>query len=67
MLLYVLLILLGLLMLLRPNFFWLISERWKSGPASEPSVLYQVSTRIGGAFCLIAGAAAVIATLLGLE
>lgn len=48
--------LLGLLMLRKPDCFWLISEKWKSDSADGPSDLYIFSTKIGGIILLVVGA-----------
>ncbi|WP_159881906.1 DUF6199 family natural product biosynthesis protein [Paenibacillus puerhi] len=45
----------GLLMLLRPQALWALTESWKSADATEPSDLYLWSTRFGGIICLLAG------------
>ncbi|WP_284641703.1 DUF6199 family natural product biosynthesis protein [Paenibacillus silviterrae] len=60
----VLLVLIGLLMMVKPSVLWAVTESWKSGDATEPSVLYLWSTRLGGALMTVAGAAAVAAGLL---
>lgn len=46
---------LGLLMLLRPDAFYEITEGWKSSSCGEPSDLYILSARIGGGFMLAVG------------
>ncbi|MDQ0173618.1 DUF6199 family natural product biosynthesis protein [Paenibacillus tundrae] len=48
--------LIGLLMLIAPSFLWVITEKWKSSDATEPSALYTFSVRIGGAACLVIAA-----------
>ena len=37
----------GLFLFLRPDLFWKLTEQWKS--ADEPSNLYRISTKVGGA------------------
>ncbi|WP_409340740.1 DUF6199 family natural product biosynthesis protein [Paenibacillus sp. MBLB4367] len=59
--LYMLLVLIGLLMLIKPNVFWKLTESWKSNDAMEPSFLYVMSTRLGGGMCALAGIAGIIA------
>lgn len=49
------LILIGLLMILKPEFIWSIAESWKSADATEPSSLYIGSIRFGGTMCMIVG------------
>jgi len=48
-------ILIGLLMLIRPGVLWIITEKWKSDDATEPSDLYKISTRIGGVMFTLVG------------
>lgn len=50
----------GLFMALSPKGFYDFSESWKSSSGSEPSRLYEISTRIGGVLCLIAGIGSVV-------
>ncbi len=47
----------GLLMLVKPELVWYLSEKWKSQDASEPTALYGWSIRFGGAVCVIIGIA----------
>jgi hypothetical protein len=53
----------GLIMILRPDLIWLIAESWKSGDGTEPSGLYLISTRFGGAACLLAGIGGIVAAI----
>lgn len=48
--------LVGLLMLIAPSVLWIITEKWKSSDATEPSSLYTFSTRIGGVVSLVIAA-----------
>ncbi|WP_164848792.1 MULTISPECIES: DUF6199 family natural product biosynthesis protein [Paenibacillus] len=48
--------LVGLLMLIAPSVLWVITEKWKTSDATEPSALYRFSVRIGGAACLVIAA-----------
>lgn len=50
----------GLLMLLRPEGFFALTEGWKSDRAGEPSSLYRFSTRFGGAVLLAVGTTAIL-------
>jgi uncharacterized membrane protein len=54
------LIIAGVLMMVRPNVVWTITESWKSNDATEPSNLYKWSTRFGGAMCTIVGVGVII-------
>ncbi len=54
----------GVVMLVRPETVFQITESWKSSTNNEPSNLYIASTRIGGIAFLIIGAASIIASLL---
>ncbi|TJY43077.1 hypothetical protein E5161_04050 [Cohnella pontilimi] len=57
----VVLVLVGVLMLIRPNMIWTITESWKSSDATEPSSLYVFSTRFGGVMVTLAGIAGIVA------
>lgn len=54
-LLYIALMLFGLFMLLLPQYFWMLTEQWKSEDATEPSTIFIGSTRFGGVMCTIVG------------
>ena len=60
----IVLVLIGLVMLFRPSFWWELTESWKNGTASEPSDFYLKVTRIGGAVFLVVGAAGAILALV---
>ncbi len=51
---------LGLLMLLWPQAVFTFTEGWKSDSPGQPSGLYLLSTRIGGAAMLAVGVLSVI-------
>ena len=55
------LIVVGGLLLIKPDIFWLITESWKSSDATEPSNLYVFSTRVGGGLCIAVGIGGIIA------
>ncbi len=55
----------GLFMLFKPGGVWTVTEKWKSSGADEPSSIYIVSIRIGGALCTLAGLASTIVYLSG--
>ncbi|GAA4834165.1 hypothetical protein GCM10023310_09570 [Paenibacillus vulneris] len=61
MVLSVLLILLGVFMICKPSIIWTLTESWKSNDATEPSKVYIVSTRFGGAMLSLAGIAGIVA------
>lgn len=63
-LLYIALIGAGLIMIIRPQWIWAITEEWKSNDATEPSDFYLLSTRFGGVMCTLAGIGGVIASFL---
>lgn len=48
-------ILIGLFVFLKPQWFWALTERWKSYRAEEPSDFYKTATRIGGIFFIAMG------------
>lgn len=48
-------ILIGLFLFLKPQWFWALTERWKSYRAEEPSDFYKTTTRIGGIFFIAMG------------
>ena len=50
----------GVFYLLRPDIVWTMTERWKSHRADEPSDLYAIMIRIGGAIVLLGGIALII-------
>ncbi len=56
----IILLLAGALMICNPNAVFQITQGWKSYSASEPSKLYIISTRIGGAAFAIAGLLGII-------
>ncbi|WP_407074312.1 DUF6199 family natural product biosynthesis protein [Paenibacillus lacisoli] len=40
--------LLGFVMIIKPDAFWLLTESWKNNADAEPSHFYLWSTRLGG-------------------
>ena len=58
------LLLFGLLMLVSPNTFYLITEGWKSDYATEPSSLYVWSTRFGGIMFTLVGGGGIVASFI---
>lgn len=65
-LLGILLVIIGLVMLIRPDLVFLIAESWKGHTNNEPSTLYCISTRIGGGLFFITWLASFVCSLLGL-
>ena len=56
----------GLVMLLKPQAVYTLTESWKSNTPGEPSDFYLLSTRIGGGFFLAAGTVgAIVLAVLG--
>ena len=60
----ILFMILGVVMLRFPEFIYEITESWKSYSAGEPSDLYKLSTRIGGAAFILIGIAALVVQFL---
>ena len=60
----ILFLILGAVMLRFPEFVYEITESWKSYSAGEPSDLYKLHTRIGGAAFILIGIAALVVELL---
>lgn len=56
-------VMIGAFMIIRPNSFYEITEKWKSTADSEPSNLFLFSTRFGGIMFLLAGIAGLIVFL----
>ncbi|WP_078548800.1 DUF6199 family natural product biosynthesis protein [Litchfieldia alkalitelluris] len=63
-LLGIILFIIGLTMIIKPSFIWLIAESWKSEDATEPSGLYLMSTRFGGIMCSLVGISSIVITFL---
>ncbi|MDD3428436.1 MAG: hypothetical protein PHG02_00335 [Oscillospiraceae bacterium] len=51
---------LGVFMVITPQTVYAFTQSWKNSTAAEPSDLYLLSTRIGGGFCCLAGAAGIV-------
>lgn len=54
----------GLLMLISPSTFYSITQSWKNDSKSEPSNLFIVSTRFGGAMFSFVGIASILLQFL---
>ena len=54
----------GILAFLKPDFIWKVTEQWKSYSADEPSDLYLFSTKFGGILFILLGIAAVLLPLI---
>lgn len=51
---------LGAFLLLKPDLYWRLTERWKSYYADEPSDIYIRSTKLGGVLVALIGVAIII-------
>ncbi len=56
--------LLGLFFFTKPDLVWMLTERWKSYAADEPSELYRKSTRLGGILFFLLGLAMIVLPFL---
>lgn len=56
----ILLIVLGLVMVVFPEFIYELTESWKSDVIGPPSRWYIIGTRFGGVMCTLAGLGGVI-------
>ena len=45
----------GIIMLIKPEWVYLLTESWKHDGSSEPSGWYLFSTRFGGVMCTLVG------------
>lgn len=61
----ILLLVVGLIMTISPETWFDLTQSWKSYSAADPSKLFIISTRVGGAFMLVAGIAAFIVQFIG--
>ena len=52
--------LLGFFFFAKPDLVWMLTERWKSYAADEPSELYRKSTRLGGILFFLLGLAMIV-------
>lgn len=62
----ILFVALGIVMLISPKTFFELTESWKGMTSDEPSSLYIISTRFGGAAFLVVGILSIVVSLLGL-
>lgn len=60
----ILLVLVGTFMIVKPDWFWLITESWKSSHSSEPSLVYRWYTKEGGMIFLIIGISGIIGAFM---
>ncbi|MBD3918528.1 hypothetical protein H8B09_07170 [Paenibacillus sp. PR3] len=58
---FILLVIIGIVILIKPSILWQVTESWKSDGAERPSDLYKLSTRFGGIMMSIAGLSGVVA------
>lgn len=56
----ILLAIAGVIMTVRPQWIFSLTEMWKNDSATEPSDLYLTSTRVGGVFFILIGIGAII-------
>ena len=56
----ILFLIIGFIMLRYPEFIYEITESWKSYSYGDPSDLYVLSTRVGGAVFIILGIACIV-------
>lgn len=56
--------LLGLFLFIKPELVWMLTERWKSYAADEPSDLYRKSTQLGGILFILLGLAMIVLPLV---
>lgn len=54
----------GIFMILKPEVIYDITESWKNNRSGEPSDLYLLSTKIGGVLCLLLGVAGAVILLV---
>lgn len=54
----------GIIMLLKPQWVYMLTELWRSSVAGEPSRLYLLSTRIGGGCVTAVGILAIVVFFL---
>lgn len=52
--------LLGLFLFIKPDLVWMLTERWKSYAADEPSDLYRKGTQLGGILFILLGLAMIV-------
>ena len=57
-------VIIGVIMIIKPEVVFDVTESWKSYSSSEPSKLYLFSTRFGGAMFLLVGIGGLITFLL---
>lgn len=59
----ILLLIISLIMLIKPEVFWMIAESWKSN-GDEPSSFYKFQTRIGGGIILFISILVIISWIM---
>ena len=63
-LLSICILIIGFLMLAKPDIWWEITESWKSYDATEPSDFYIKNIRFGGGIFTVVGIAGIVAFFL---
>lgn len=53
----------GILIFLKPEWLWALTEQWKSYAADGPSDFYILNTKIGGVLFAVFGVAALVLPL----
>lgn len=59
----VLLMAFGFIMFFKTDWFWRLTESWKSEKVSGPSELYDINIKFGGVMCFLVGLAGVVTEL----
>ncbi|MBR1743600.1 MAG: hypothetical protein IJ733_17375 [Lachnospiraceae bacterium] len=62
----IILLIIGILMIFDPGFYYEVTEGWKSSSMGEPSTFFVVSTRIGGVIFSVVGLAGIIGFFMSL-
>ncbi len=60
----VLVLLVGIVMLWKPDIIFLITESWKHNGETEPSDSFRISTRIGGGIMMCVGVYGIVAQFI---
>lgn len=55
--------LISVLLLVKPEIFWKVTESWK-GNADEPSEFYKKEVRFGGVICFLVGMLYIVISLI---
>lgn len=55
---------LGLFMIILPQIFYSLTEKWKTSSDSDPSPVYLFSTRFGGIMFILVGIGSIVAQFI---